>query len=52
VNRDLWEELLDLSKPHEVEWVWIAGHSGHRENERCDELARTAIRNRGSNIED
>jgi ribonuclease HI len=43
LNRDLWEELLDLSKPHEMQWVWIAGHSGHRENERCDELARAAI---------
>jgi ribonuclease HI len=43
-NRDLWEELLDLSKPHKIDWVWIAGHTGHKENERCDELARTAIR--------
>lgn len=44
LNRDLWEELLDLAKPHKIEWVWIAGHSGHKENERCDELARMAIR--------
>jgi ribonuclease HI len=44
LNKDLWEVLLDLSKPHEIEWVWIPGHSGHRENERCDELAREAIR--------
>lgn len=48
LNRDLWEELLDLSKRHRIEWVWIAGHSGHKENERCDELARKAIRNRSS----
>jgi ribonuclease HI len=48
LNKDLWEELLDLSKPHRIEWVWIAGHSGHKENERCDELARGAIRTRRS----
>ena len=44
LNRELWEELLALARPHKVEWVWIAGHSGHKENERCDELARRAIR--------
>ncbi|MDN6072293.1 MAG: ribonuclease HI, partial [Enterobacterales bacterium] len=27
---------------HKIEWVWIKGHAGHVENERCDELARTA----------
>jgi ribonuclease HI len=48
LNRDLWEQLLDLSKFHKIDWVWIAGHSGHKENERCDELARTAIRARRS----
>jgi ribonuclease HI len=48
LNKDLWEELLDLSKRHKIEWVWIAGHSGHMENERCDELARAAIRTRRS----
>jgi ribonuclease HI len=48
LNRDLWEELLDLTKPYKVDWVWVAGHSGHKENERCDELARTAIRLRRS----
>ena len=46
LNKDLWEEVLELSKPHKVEWIWIAGHSGHEENERCDELARRAIRTR------
>jgi ribonuclease HI len=51
LNRDLWEVLLDLSKPHEMEWLWIRGHSGHRENERCDELARMAIR-RCHSVED
>ena len=48
MNKDLWEELLELSKPHKIEWIWVAGHSGQEENERCDELAKWAIRARGS----
>lgn len=43
LNRDLWERLLALSKIHRIEWVWVRGHNGHPENERCDELARKAI---------
>jgi ribonuclease HI len=43
LNRDLWERLDSLSKTHTVEWKWVRGHSGHPENERCDELARAAI---------
>ena len=43
LNRDLWERLLRASQPHEVEWVWIKGHNGHPENERCDRLARKEI---------
>ena len=43
LNRDLWESLLELSRSHEIEWVWVKGHAGHKENERCDELAREAI---------
>ncbi len=42
-NRDLWERLHVLSQKHEVEWIWVRGHAGHPENERCDELARNAI---------
>ena len=42
-NRDLWEQLLELSSRHEVEWHWVRGHNGHAENERCDALARAAI---------
>ena len=44
VNRDLWERLYALAKIHRIEWKWVRGHSGHPENERCDELARTAIK--------
>ncbi len=43
LNRDLWEELLLVSEPHDIEWAWIKGHNGHTENERCDSLARTAM---------
>ena len=43
LNRDLWERLLELSKVHRIKWVWVRGHNGHVENERCDELARAAI---------
>jgi ribonuclease HI len=43
LNRDLWERLLALSKIHSIQWVWIRGHNGHPENERCDDLARAAI---------
>ena len=39
LNVDLWERLLPLLKMHEVEFVWVKGHAGHPENERCDRLA-------------
>ena len=39
LNRDLWERLLKLLEIHEVSFVWIKGHAGHEENERCDRLA-------------
>jgi ribonuclease HI len=41
-NRDLWERLLRALGEHEVTWHWVRGHSGHPENERCDELAVAA----------
>ena len=43
-NRDLWERLLKLTQKHQVEWHWVRGHDGHPENDRCDELARAAIK--------
>ena len=39
VNPDLWGRLLDLCEKHDVEFRWVHGHSGNRENERCDQLA-------------
>lgn len=44
LNRDLWERLLRVSQPHEIEWEWIKGHNGHPENERCDRIAREEIK--------
>jgi len=44
LNRDLWERLFDLSKLHDIQWIWVKGHNEHPENERCDELARLAIK--------
>lgn len=39
LNPDLWEQLLDLTEQHQMEYNWIKGHAGHLENERCDQLA-------------
>lgn len=44
LNKDLWERLLVASQSHEIKWVWIKGHNGHPENERCDRLAREEIK--------
>ena len=41
-NQDLWKRLDALIQGHAVQWRWVRGHSGHPENERCDELARAA----------
>ncbi len=42
VNPELWDELLTLCARHEVTMVWVRGHAGHPENERCDQLAVAA----------
>ena len=41
-NKDLWQRLDQECARHEISWHWVKGHAGHPENERCDELARTA----------
>jgi ribonuclease HI len=43
-NVDLWQRLERAIETHDVHWHWVRGHSGHKENERADELARLAIR--------
>jgi ribonuclease HI len=42
-NRELWERLDTLLAPHQVEWTWVRGHTGHAENERADALANRGI---------
>lgn len=39
-NLELWQELDSLLSKHQIKWVWVKGHNGHPENERCDKLAR------------
>jgi len=50
-NADLWRTLDEEAARHQVEWLWVRGHSGHPENERADALARRgidSIRSRGA----
>lgn len=42
LNIDLWKRLLKAKEQHEVCFIWVKGHDGHPENERCDLLATTA----------
>jgi ribonuclease HI len=47
-NVDLWKLLNAENQRHSVQWNWVKGHSGHTENERCDDLAREAAE--GNNL--
>jgi ribonuclease HI len=38
-NKDLWLRFLEVYKKHQIRFTWVKGHNGHLENERCDELA-------------
>jgi ribonuclease HI len=46
-NIDLWERLLSVIEKHQVKFLWVKGHDGHRENERCDQLATEAANGSG-----
>ena len=41
-NVDLWKRLLQAKEPHQVQFIWVKGHDGHPQNERCDSLATSA----------
>lgn len=41
-NVDLWKRLLKAKEPHQVTFLWVKGHDGHEQNERCDYLATSA----------
>lgn len=43
-NKDLWLRYLELSRLHMIKFIWVRGHAGHPENERCDELAVNAYK--------
>ena len=45
-NIDLWKRLLQAIEPHKVRFLWVKGHAGHPENERCDRLAVRAATSR------
>ncbi|MEO8795922.1 MAG: ribonuclease HI [Daejeonella sp.] len=45
-NKDLWLRFLSVYKVHDVRFTWVKGHAGHPENERCDELAVQASKNK------
>lgn len=42
-NVELWQRLDAARVPHDIDWIWVKGHSGHPENERVDQLARAEI---------
>jgi ribonuclease HI len=41
-NADLWQELIEASARHRIEWTWVKGHAGDPDNERADRLASNA----------
>ena len=43
-NQELWQELYELTKVHKVNFIKVKGHSDNEYNNRCDELARNAIK--------
>lgn len=47
-NKDLWLRFLEVYKLHKVHFVWVRGHAGHPENERCDALAVAASKDRAN----
>ncbi|MGI1670102.1 MAG: ribonuclease HI [Neptuniibacter sp.] len=42
-NADLWQRLDTATQPHQIEWKWVKGHSGHPENEKADQLANKGV---------
>ncbi|MCK3657467.1 ribonuclease HI [Pasteurellaceae bacterium Pebbles2] len=44
-NQDLWILLDQAIQTHQIDWRWVKGHAGHRENEICDQLAKSGAEN-------
>ena len=51
-NKDLWLRFLRVYALHQVRFVWVKGHAGHPENERCDQLAVEAGKNKAQHLID
>ena len=43
-NADLWQRLDEQVSRHQIEWYWVKGHSGHRDNEMADQLANQGVK--------
>ena len=52
LNQDLWIRMLDLCERHQVKFVWVRGHDGHPENERCDQMATAAADKEGLPVDE
>ncbi|WP_394131778.1 ribonuclease HI [Shewanella maritima] len=51
-NADLWQRLDKAIQPHQIDWRWVKGHSGHVDNEHCDQLARKAAESNPTTIDE
>lgn len=51
LNVDLWERMLAQLERHKIEMVWVKGHAGHSENERCDKMAVDAYNSPNKQID-
>lgn len=52
LNADLWKDVLHYTSAHRVTMIWVRGHNGHVENERCDALAAEASRSHAKQIDE
>ncbi len=44
LNQDLWQRLIEFSSTHNIRWIKVKGHSDNEKNNRCDQLAKQAIK--------
>jgi len=51
-NADLWKIIYELVEENDVTFIWVKGHNGHPENERCDELATEALLEEAINVDE
>ncbi len=51
-NPDLWKQYIEAAKPHKIKAVWVRGHNGHEENEKCDKIARGEAQKLQNSVKD